>query len=88
MTRPVLDPMPGRSLEATLRRELAQLVDGTVADRVGRLAERLLLVATGPLPLEQGGDALQRVDRIHPSKVPVAALPPNPIAADRVRSPP
>ena len=65
MTRPVLDPMPGRSLDAPLRGELAQLVDGTVADRVGRVAERLFLVAAGAPALEQRRDAVERLDRIH-----------------------
>ncbi len=80
-------PDAGQVTDPPLRRELAQLVDRTVADGVGRLAERLLLVPTRPLPFEQGGDALQRVDRIHPSKVPVAASSPNLIAAHGVRSP-
>ena len=56
---------PGQRLEATLRGERAQLVDGTVADRVGGAAERLFLVASGPPALEQRGDAIERLHRVH-----------------------
>ena len=59
---------PGQVTEATLRGELAQLVERTAADGVGRLAERLLLVATGALAFEQRRDPFQRVDRIHTSE--------------------
>ena len=65
MTRPLLDPTPWRTLDAPLLGELAQLVDGHVAHRVGGAAERLFLVATGAPALEQGRDAVECVDGIH-----------------------
>ena len=57
--------MPGRSPEAPLRGELAELVERAATDGVGRLAERLLLVATGALALEQRRDPFERLHRVH-----------------------
>ena len=42
----------------------------SVAHRVGGLAKRLFLVATGPGTFQQRRDALQRVERLHPPTVP------------------
>ena len=55
----------GEILDAPLRRELAQLVERNVADRVGGAAERLFLVAAGAPALEEGRDAVECLDRIH-----------------------
>ena len=51
-------------------RQLPQLLDGHVPDRVGRPPERRLLVAPGSSTLEQRRDALERLDRVHTVKVP------------------
>ena len=58
-------PDPGQRSEATLCGERLELVDGTVADRVGGATERLFLVATGAPPLEQRGDAVECLHRVH-----------------------
>ena len=58
-------PDPRQRSEPSLRGERAELVDGTVADRVGGAAERLFLVATGAPAFEQRGDAVECLDRIH-----------------------
>ena len=65
MTRPLLDPTPWQTLDAPLLGELAQLVDGNVAHRVGGAAKGLFLVAAGAPPLEEGRDAVECVHRIH-----------------------
>ena len=65
----------GEVAQAPLGGELAQLVQRAATDGVGRLAERLLLVATGALALEQRRDPFQRLHRVHVPKVP-AGLPP------------
>ena len=61
----MLDPIPGSDVEATLRGERLELCDGTLADRVGGATEGLFLVATGPPPLEQCGDTVECLHRVH-----------------------
>ena len=65
MTRLVLDPIPGSDSESALRGERLQLVDGTIADRVGGATEGLFLVAARSPPFEQRGDAVECLHRIH-----------------------
>ena len=65
MTWPVLEPTPGIDWMRPRSASVAQLVDRQVADRVGGLAERLLLVPAGPLALEQRRDTVERVDGVH-----------------------
>src|SRR4029077_18878026 len=69
----------GQFAQTALGGELPQLVERAAADGVGGLAERLLLVATGALALEQRRDPFECLYRVHVPKVP-AGLPIGPRA--------
>ena len=67
----LFDHLPGRAADAgqalqpTLRREPAELLDGAIANRVGRFAERLRLISRRPRPFEQCRNAIERFGGIH-----------------------